>query len=118
MVTYDSIVHLCDKLRVQYHIRDRRPKLAAGRRWRDVDLLPFPISDTVTVKDVATGLDVPISLAYKLTEEGTFESYKLFGSSTWRISKTSLYRYRDHLRAKLQTPAAFAGRPPSRKPKR
>ena len=45
-VLYSSIVAFCDFLRAEYAIEDRRPKLAhTGLRYRDEDLLPFPLTE-------------------------------------------------------------------------
>jgi hypothetical protein len=115
--SYGSIVEFCDRLRIKFAIADRRPKLPAGRRWRDADLLPFPKSDTVIVKDVMTGLEVTRDLALKLIEEGAFEAYCLFLHAPWRVSKTSLYAYRDRLRAQAAS-GGYRGRPARRSAKR
>jgi hypothetical protein len=116
-IEYSSIVEFCDRLRVEYCIRDRRPKLVPGRRWRDADLLPFPITDTVSIKEVTTGLDVTKEIALNLTEEGAFEAYRIFKGSPWRISKTSLFTFRDRKRAELAA-GGFRGRPARNKPRR
>ena len=101
-ISYQSIVDLCDRLRVKYAIRDRRPKLGVGRRWRDADLLPFPISDTVGIKEVRTGLCLGHNKAFRLIEEGPFDAYRFTPNHTWRISKTSLYAYRDSKKAEIE----------------
>ena len=121
-IEYASIVEFCDRLRLEYAIRDRRPKLppaapGIARRWRDADLLPFPKADTVSVREVVTGLDVDKTIALNLVEEGAFEAYRIFKGSPWRISKTSLFAYRDRKRAELAQ-GGFRGRPPRTKPKR
>lgn len=105
-VRYASIVELCDNLRVEYGIADRRPALnSAIFRHRDEDLLPFPLSDTISMKDVMPILGyesyVPV---LRMIEQGFFEAYKIFGNSPWRISKSSLAVYIDgvHSRARLR----------------
>ena len=96
-VRYSSIVDLCDRLRAEAGIPDRRPKLDAPHfRHRDEDLLPFPLSDTIGIKDVQDILGyasrTPI---YKMIEEGRFEAYKL---ATWRFSRTSFAAYMQYVR--------------------
>ena len=91
-VRYQSIVDLCDRLRQRYAIPDTRPPLASPMlRHRDVDLLPFPLTDTI---DVLRALEVlgyvsknPI---YRMIEEGQFWSYRISDLNPWRISKRSL----------------------------
>jgi hypothetical protein len=109
-IDYASIVACCDALRVKYHIHDRRPKIAPGRRWRDADLLPFPLTDTVSAQDVMVGLDLTKTGALNLVEEGAFEAYRIFDGSPWRISKTSLFAFRDRKRAEYGTGRTFRGK--------
>lgn len=95
-VRYSSIVDLCDRLRREYGIKDRRPKLDSPHfRHRDEDLLPFPLSDTIYIKEVQEILGyasrTPI---YKMIEEGRFEAYKL---AAWRFSRASLAAYLDRV---------------------
>lgn len=94
-VRYQSLVDLCDKLRQKYSIDDRRPALSAPYlRHQDMDLLPFPISDTITVEDAMEMMGYaspkPIYLAI---EEGRFDAYQFSSKTPWRISKLSLSRY-------------------------
>lgn len=94
-VNYKSIVDLCDHLRQQFAIPDRRPPLSAAYlRYRDEDLLPFPITDTMDVSSVmeVLGYNSPVPI-YLMIEEGRFESYRLSPRSPWRISATSLAAY-------------------------
>jgi hypothetical protein len=95
-VRYQSIVDFCDALRIRHCIADRRPQLShAIFRHRDEDLLPFPISDTIST-ETAMGI-----LGYESTnpivamcQEGRFDAYKLLAdASPWRISKISFARY-------------------------
>lgn len=118
-IEYSSIVEFCDRLRVEFCICDRRSKLAPGRRWRDADLLPFPKSDTVSIKEVMVGLEPMATkeIALNLVEEGALEAYRLFKGSPWRVSKTSLFAYRDRKRAELAQ-GSFRGRPQRTRPKR
>jgi len=93
-VLYESIVELCDKLRLRHNIADRRTRtLRPGSRWRDAELLPIPKEDTVTVEDAMTGLNTHRRMVEHLIEEGRFEAYQLYPSASWRISKTSLYAF-------------------------
>ena len=107
-ITYASVVDLCDRLRVDFAIKDRRPSARSGVRWRDEDLLPFPMNDTVTVQDVVTGLDISKRKALHLIESGRFESYRLMHGSNWRVSKTSLYHYAERLKMQLAAPVKAA----------
>ena len=106
LIEYESVVELCDHLRVEYHIADRRATRSRkpDGRWRDADLLPFPIADTVYTQDVMTGLNLPRIGAIRLCEEGRFECYRLMpvAGVPWRISKTSLFEYCDQLKAQLK----------------
>lgn len=94
-VRYSSIVDLCDQLRKQYGIDDRRPVLSSTIfRHRDEDLLPFPLNDTISLKEVIVilGYDSPTPV-YKMIDEGFFEAYKISAISPWRISRSSLAEY-------------------------
>jgi hypothetical protein len=108
-IPYDGIVALCDRLRAEFMIRDRRPRLAPGaRRWRDEDLLPFPVSDTLSAGEVAVGFDVRKEKILQLItdraagELGVFEAYRLSSVSPWRISRISVCKYAEELRRKLK----------------
>lgn len=99
-VLYASVVRYCDYLRQRYGIPDRRPPLAnAIFRHRDEDLLPFPIRDTIGVRQAMALLGYetrrPISL---LAEEGKFEAYRLLEieGSPWRISRSSIGAWMEH----------------------
>lgn len=102
-VEYASIAELCDRLRLDYHIADRRRAAPPSGRWRDDDLLPFPLADTVYTQDAMTGLGLTRVGAIRLCEEGAFECYRLVPNAgvPWRISKTSLFHYAERLRAAL-----------------
>jgi hypothetical protein len=94
-VRYASVVALCDRLRADYGIADRRPALASPIfRHRDEDLLPFPLSDTMLMRDVLPILGYEVSDAVvRMIDQGFFEAYKISRSSPWRISRTSLAGY-------------------------
>jgi len=110
---YEGIVAFCDRLRTEFMIRDRRPRLAAGaRRWRDSELLPFSWDDTITAPEAATGFDVRIEVIHSLItdraagEYGAFDAYRLSDCSPWRISRSSLLAYSAHLKRKLHAQMA------------
>ena len=111
---YESIVAFCDKLRRQFLIPDRRPHLAPGRRWRDVDLLPFPKHETCPIEDLMTGLDVSYYHAVKRIEEGAVEAYRLYNGSPWRIHKPSLFRLADRMKQDLESGQSVP-KPPRRR---
>jgi hypothetical protein len=100
-IEYDSVVEFCNRLRVEFHIRDRRPAKLTSGRWRDADLLPFPIADTVTVQDAMRGLSANCVIVHRLCEEGKLESYRFYGHAPWRISKASLFAYADQLKLQV-----------------
>jgi hypothetical protein len=102
LVEYQSVVDLCDGLRVRYGIRDRRQPKQRNGRWRDDDLLPFPIRDTITVEAVAAALERSQYSVIKLLEAGAFDAYKLPTSRNWRISQTAFSKYIQRLRASFE----------------
>jgi hypothetical protein len=94
-VRYQSLVEFCDRLRAQHRIESRRPPLVAPYlRYRDEDLLPFPLSDTIPSDQACAALGYtktpPIVL---LIEEGRFEAYQLVQRAPWRISRSSLLAF-------------------------
>ena len=94
-ILYESLVELCDGLRIKHSIADRRTRtLKPGQRWRDAEILPFPKDDTVTVEDAMRGLGTHRRMIEHLIEEGQFEAYQLYPCASWRISKTSLFAFR------------------------
>jgi hypothetical protein len=98
-VKYASIVAFCDRLRDRYGIATRRPPLPSPMfRHRDEDLLPFPLSDTLSVKDTMEilGFDSPFPVR-QMIEQGLFEGYKISGPSPWRISRSSLASFLAHV---------------------
>jgi hypothetical protein len=104
-VRYRSVVDLCDQLRERYCVADRRPPLPNPIfRHRDEDILPFPLSDTLTVPKARDILGYASSTPiFNLCEEGAFEAYHFTASSPWRISRRSFTEYtrniknREHL---------------------
>jgi len=99
-VRYQSIVDLCDRLRKEHGINDRRPPLPNPIfRHRDADLLPFPLEDTIGVRQVMRVLgyssEKPV---YFMIEEGCFDAYRLSNKMAWRISRSSLAAYVSRVR--------------------
>lgn len=94
-IRYQSIVDFCDELRRVYRIPDRRPKLSAPYlRYRDEDLLPFPMSITMFADEALAALGVANRRVLPLlVEEGRFEAYRLVVGSPWRISRPSFAEY-------------------------
>lgn len=97
-VLYAGIVRYCDWLRGRYAIADRRPRLENPDifRHRDEDLLPFPLLDTIGIREALLATPYESTTALKQRcEEGAFESYRLIeeGSSPWRISRSSFARW-------------------------
>jgi excisionase family DNA binding protein len=107
-VRYASVVDLCDRLRVQHHIPDRRPVLSApGLRHRDRDLLPFPMSDTLSVSQAMGYLGLSKDSVYHLIEEGRFEAYRFEDKAPYRISQSSLAKFMDDSRNSPSPYAAY-----------
>lgn len=96
-IEYASLVEYCDQLRVDHGISPRSvgAMTLRGRR-RDVDLLPFPIEETISVSDVAERLVCSEMTVLLLIESGTLVAYRLLnlpGGWPWRIHSLSLDRY-------------------------
>lgn len=92
-VKYASVVRFCDRLRERYAIADRRPRLDHPMfRWKDVELLPFPPEDTISVREALAAMsyesETPV---LRLCEEGAFDCYQILPhpGSRWRISRNS-----------------------------
>jgi hypothetical protein len=102
LVEYQSVVDLCNGLRVRYGIRDRRDAKRHNGRWRDEDLLPFPLRDTITVEAVAAALGRSKYSVIKLVESGVFDAYRLPSFRNWRISQTSFHHYVQQLRSNFE----------------
>jgi hypothetical protein len=94
-VRYKSLVDLCDQLREKFGIKDRRPRLDAPYlRYRDADVLPFPMSDTIYAKEACDVLGYgSVRSVHNMIEEGHFEAYHFTSNSPWRISRSSLYAF-------------------------
>lgn len=99
-VNYAGIVALCDELRRRYGIPDRRPPLDNPMlRHRDEDLLPFPLTDTIYLKEACEILGYASARpVMNMIEEGRFEAY--FFAYSWRISRSSLAAYVARVRAR------------------
>jgi hypothetical protein len=93
-ILYDSVVELCDDLRLRFHIADRRkrqqlviaPPLARFQ-------LAFPAEDTISLNEAAVGLGSQRKIVLHLIEEGKFDAYQLYERGSWRISKSSLFAF-------------------------
>jgi hypothetical protein len=96
-VEYESVVEYCDQLRVLHCISDTRAGISKGsRRRRDRDLLPFPLDETVTIRDVCERLDIAYNSAIHLMQEGAIVGYQVIFEQLgcpWRIHADSLDRY-------------------------
>lgn len=98
-VHYRSIVDYCDRLRKAFCIPDRKPALSAEfLRYRDEDILPFPIADTISMMDALTALGLTRhSSVEALIDEGQIEGYTLMEGAKWRISRKSLLFYLERI---------------------
>jgi hypothetical protein len=95
-VRYQSVVDFCDELRIRHCIADRRPQLSNTIfRHRDEDILPFPISDTMSAEEATTLLAYESANHIReMCQEARFDAYQLIpDGSPWRISKISFARY-------------------------
>lgn len=113
-VRYKTVVDFCDRLRDDHKIADRRPKLSPHLRHRDEDLLPFPLTDTITAQQAldALGFLKTDSLVRRI-EEGCFDAYQLvpWAPTPWRVSRSSLIAYMDRLRSPAVTNKVYRGSP-------
>jgi len=108
LIYYDSVVELCDAMRAKFLIRDRRPRLTGGlRRWRDRDLLPFPLDDTILVRKAAEAFDLNKTVIFCLIndraagERGAFDAYRFRDEAPWRISRSSLLAYAEERKRRM-----------------
>lgn len=94
-VHYRSLVAFCDRLRARYLIPDRKPQLEAEfLRYRDEDVLPFPLRDTISMATALSALGYSRqSSVESLIDMGKIEAYKLLKGGHWRISASSLQKY-------------------------
>ena len=107
-VNYQSIVDYCDHLRQQHKIADRRPPLGRGMRYRDVDLLPFPLADTVSGKEAARAMGYEkVDSVVSRIEAGCFEAYQTMPGGNWRVSRSSLQRFIEASQQHTQKLAMF-----------
>jgi hypothetical protein len=94
-INYHSVVAYCDHLRRLHHIPDCRSPLSAPYlRYRDCELLPFPLADTASAKEAmrALGYIHHDGLVGRI-EMGCFEAYQVVPHAKWRISRSSLQRF-------------------------
>lgn len=93
-VRYRSIVEFCDNLRSQFKIPDRRPVLAPALRYKDEDVLPFPLGITMGTYEALSAMgSANDRVMVPLIEEGRFEAYRLAWNAPWRISRPSFAAY-------------------------
>lgn len=101
LIRYQSLVRFCNRMRDEYHVLDRRPPLASSEiEYRDEDLLPFPLADTIYSEEVIVALGVSKNVLSHLIDERRFEAYRLAfprgratKGSPWRISRSSFREY-------------------------
>ncbi len=109
-VHYGSLVEYLDRLRVEYGIPNRRAPLAhPSLRWRDEDLLPFPLTVTIDTGQAADAISISQVKVVHMCEEGRFESYHFLPNSPWRISAPSFVAYVERT-ARVLGPNAGSGK--------
>lgn len=96
-VHYLSVVDFCDSLRARYGIPDTRPPLVPPYRYRDEELLPFPLSDTIRSEEALNALSCSYYTLSHLIEEGQITAYRLVHENPWRISRSSVAAYRSRV---------------------
>ncbi|MGA2905952.1 MAG: hypothetical protein ABSD98_19165 [Candidatus Korobacteraceae bacterium] len=91
-ILYRSVVEHCDRLRRAYGIADSRPRLAPPYRYRDAELLPFPLSDTIGKRRAEELMGASEWTLRELIEEGSIAAYRLapWTRAPWRISLSSV----------------------------
>lgn len=92
-VLYSSIVSFCDELGRTYNIRNRRRATDPSAAREDEDLLPFPLTDTIGVREACQIVGCASSRRIiRLIKNGSFDAYRLAddSGSPWRISRLSL----------------------------
>jgi hypothetical protein len=101
-IEYTSVVEFCDQLRIRFCIADRRAGLGGIRkRYRDSELLPFPLDETIYSPQVEDQLGCSSQAVVHLIETGKLVGYQLVPDkrgSRWRIHALSLDRYIASLR--------------------
>jgi hypothetical protein len=94
LISYRSVADFCDSLREAYEIEDRRPQLSdSSAHYRDEDLLPFSLNDTIQIFAAATALGCDDRAVQKLIDAGRIEGYRLAPFARWRISGSSMAAY-------------------------
>jgi hypothetical protein len=100
-IEYESVVEYCDQLRVLHCISDQRGGLSGNRkRYRDHELLPFPLAETISIADVRKRLDCSQDSVLHLIQSGSLVGYQVLFEQTgcpWRIWAPSLERYIESL---------------------
>lgn len=95
-IEYQSLLSYCDELCLKYMIARPRPAKSPLGRIRDRDMLPFPLDETVYMKDVTARLDCSIQAAIHLIEKGALVAYKVGvdgAGAPWRVHDKSLDRH-------------------------
>jgi excisionase family DNA binding protein len=111
-IEYDSVVTYCNRLRIEYRISERTAPRPTNGRLRDRDLLPFRLTDTVYMQEIAERLGCSISNVVHLIEEGALVAYKVTlegAGCRWRIYRPSLDRYLASLHAAVVKPSLYSG---------
>lgn len=92
-IKYEAIVTFCDDLRLKYGFPARKPP--TGIRPKDIELLPFPMSESMNTREVAMALEKSETTVIHLLEEGTILGYKLLPVRRipWRIHEASVRSY-------------------------
>jgi hypothetical protein len=104
-IEYDSVVDYCNRLRLEYRISPRLKAPAPGRRHRDEDLLPFPLAESLSIKEVRDTLRCERRTVLHLIETGSLTGYRIYpeelagSASRWRIWRRSLLEYIGSLHA-------------------
>jgi excisionase family DNA binding protein len=100
-IEYESVVEYCNRLRLEYRITSNPLHKIRGRRYRDEQLLPFPLKDTITFAEVQRMLDCTKETVMRLIEEGRLSAYQVYigmRGSPWRIQRSSFARYLESLK--------------------
>jgi hypothetical protein len=78
-------------------------------RHRDEDLLPFPLSDTLSLKETKAILGYESeSSVIALIRDSYFDAYQIAPCSEWRISASSLARFIERSKSPRQAPVSRA----------
>lgn len=106
-IEYTSVVEYCDRLCIENHIPNRRGALTgARRRFRDSEILPFPLSETIGVPECSRRLGLSKAATIHLIEEGLLVAYQLLIDTTgcpWRVHAPSFERYLASLHERAAT---------------